>query len=247
MSTDGPPGTGGLFLEPPGGDDGPREDIGFAPDLGEPVGGDPDAEDTASIPVAPAPGPDRGPASSRTASTRAPRTRAAVGYPLAEAALARLLGEGPADPAQAAPPAPLDEMPAIDPLLGVDAGAALPPFGVGPAITHRPPEVRRPPPPRPEPEPDEIEPLTEDMLDMVLIGGEDDGPPTVHLMFKAGVLGGAHLLLERRPEGLYARFQVEDAHSRRTIEGQIDALLARLRDRGIRVAGHEVVVEARER
>jgi hypothetical protein len=223
----GPPkgaaGTGGLTLEPP-----PQQledvgDIGFAPDL---MG----STEGAALPDAPMASPST--------------VEGAERYPRALAALAVLLGE-------------VDELSLLGDLAnaGIDLGpppglepavaAALPEFlDVGPAITRPTPEVRRPPPP-PSARSDDAEETSErmeDLVEMVLVGGDDGEPPSVHLMFKQDTFDGMYLKLERTPEGLFARFQVKDASTRRAVAGHVDMMLSRMRDKGMRIAGHEIVV-----
>jgi hypothetical protein len=192
--------------------------MGFAPDLDE------DEEDAAASQAlfgdAPAPG--------EPAAPRRPARRR-TSYPLAEQALQRLLGEPVANA-----PRPGDD------------GEA---FTVGPDIMRPPPEVAVPSAPAGDKgeegeEGDErsrTDELMEDMVDMMLVG-DDDGQHTVHLAFKDHVFGGLYLKLERTPDGLHATFLVGDDIDRRGVEGQVDALLARLRDRGMRIAGHSVEV-----
>jgi flagellar hook-length control protein FliK len=214
-------GTGGLTFEPPRA---PAEDapaIGFAPDLDDDRGAaatiDWSAQSAAPASAAP------------RARTPARPRREGVRYPLAEAALARLLGE--------------EEAPAPQPTSrDVDDG----PFSLGPAIMRPPPEIAQPAP-EPDPAGDEevsararTDELMEDMVEMLLVGDDEDGQQQIHLSFKEDVFGGLYLKLERTGDGLFARFIVNDNHARRGVEGHVETLLARLRDRGMRIAGHEV-------
>lgn len=214
-------GTGGLFFGPPEAPSEDAEGIGFAPDLDE---GDAAAalfrEDARVGGARPAPGKD------------APTRSTGASYPLAEAALARLLGG-------AMPPAPVDESTTDD-----DG-----PFAIGPSIMRPPPGIARPAAgARGNDEADDDEgprsrtdALMEDMVDMVLVG-DDDGRHEVHLSFKEDVFGGLYLRLERREDGLFAWFHVGDAQARRAIESYADDMLARLRGRGMKIAGWDVVV-----
>jgi hypothetical protein len=80
-----------------------------------------------------------------------------------------------------------------------------------------------------------------ELTDMMLVGADDadSGRPEVHLQFKSDVVGGLQLRLVKKPEGLSAVFIVKDAATRRAVVGHVDALVARLRERGF------TVVEAR--
>jgi hypothetical protein len=152
-------------------------------------------------------------------------------YALAYAAVERLLGETAPQraPAPAEPPAP---------------------FSIGAAIFRPPPAVATPAlDPQAEQADDEdgapatTDELLGELVDMVLVGDPEGGAKhEVHLVFKAEVLGGLHMKLEKRPTGLFATFLVDDASSRRMVEGRVDELLVRLRDKGFQVAGHAVTV-----
>lgn len=217
--------TGGLFFEPPPprGEDEPP--LGFAPDL------DDDAPSGIDWMSAPSPPPSRG----EVAVEEARAKRGAPRYPLAEAALARLLGED----VLAERPRPGDD------------GAA---FTVGPALMRPPPAIALPasddvdlPPPEgigsEKPRDDaRTDALMEDMVDVMLVGDDEDGKQHVHLAFKDDVFGGLYLKLERTSAGLFATFLVPSDGDRRGVEGQVDLLLARLRGRGMRIAGHQVEV-----
>jgi hypothetical protein len=147
--------------------------------------------------------------------------------------------------------------------LAVLAELALPPsarakpvdeplerFQIGPSIMRPPPEVQAP---ASVPRPVSLEggpvrsqdELAAELVDMVLVGGEDGGPPQVQLQFKADVFGGVLLMLKREDKGLLATFIVDDAASRRAILPHVDTLLARLTSRGMKIAGH--AIELRER
>lgn len=215
--------TGGLTFEPPRarGDDAPA--LGFAPDLDEDV---PHGIDWTSAPAA-APAPSRGESVVEEARAR----RGPPRYPLAEAALARLLGE---------------DLLAARPRPGDDGSA----FTLGPAVMRPPPAIALPSPadvdlPPPEGAVTSAGPSTdslmEDMVDVMLVG-DDDGTQHVHLAFKEDVFGGLYLKLERASDGLFATFLVSGDRERRGVEGHVDLLLSRLRDRGMRITGHTVEV-----
>jgi hypothetical protein len=88
--------------------------------------------------------------------------------------------------------------------------------------------------------------LLGELVDMVLVGADDSQShlPEVHLQFKADVFGGLHLRLQKAPEGLIACFTVQDAAARRAVVGHLDALVARLRDRGFAVLRADIDVAA---
>lgn len=213
-------GTGGLTFEPPPGRDDDEPELGFAPDL----------EDGAapSLDWSSAQAPSSAAAVAQEARTRRGQGR----YPLAEAALRRLLGEPEPQPAP--------------PREGEDGA----PFALGPSIMRPPPDIARARPAALQQDGEGAEDaprsrtdlLMEDMVDMMLVG-DDDGSQQIHLVFKEEVFGGLHLKLERRPEGLFATFVVDDDTHRRGVEGQVAMLLSRLRSQGTRIAGH--VVELR--
>jgi hypothetical protein len=116
-------------------------------------------------------------------------------------------------------------------------------FRVGPAVLRPPPAVARPasiakgPPTAPSDTP-ATSALLGDLVDMVLVGADDTGSgrPEVHLQFKSDVLGGLHLRLEKRDDGLHARFVVDDAATRRAVADHVDALVEHLRSRGFAVS-----------
>lgn len=82
-----------------------------------------------------------------------------------------------------------------------------------------------------------------EMTDMVLVGSPDEsGNPEIHLAFKSEIFGGFHLRMEKQAEGLFLHFSVDDAHGRRGVSGQAEAMIARLRARNIRVVGWGVVL-----
>lgn len=79
--------------------------------------------------------------------------------------------------------------------------------------------------------------LLGELTDMLLVGADDadSGLPEVHLQFKSDVVGGLHLRLVKKPEGLCAVFMVKDAATRREVAAHVDALVAHLRERGFSV------------
>jgi hypothetical protein len=159
--------------------------------------------------------------------------RGAERYPLALAALERLLGSRAARPR-----GDVDE-------------ASDAPFAVGPGILRPPPEVQRRarPAARPLEEGAPVDVDTEEMLgelvDMVFVSADDDagsGHPEVHLVFKAEVLGGLHLKLVKKSDGMHATFIVEDAAARRAVLASVDGIVTHLKGRGFAVAHHEVQI-----
>lgn len=154
-------------------------------------------------------------------------------YPRAEAALDRLLGSA-AEPSAATAP-----------LAG---------FTIGPAVLQRPRE-RTALPAAAEPLGVPLDPggapatdaLLGELVDMVLVSADDEdseGHPEIRLVFKAEVLGGLHLRLVKRPEGMHATFVVEDAAARRAVASFIDDLLAHLRTRGFAIVQHSIELAA---
>ena len=79
---------------------------------------------------------------------------------------------------------------------------------------------------------------------MVLVGADESGSgrPEVHLQFKSDVVGGLHLRLEKRDDGLHAQFIVKDAATRRAVADHVDALVAHLRGRGFSVVAARLEV-----
>ncbi len=130
------------------------------------------------------------------------------------------------------------------------AATTTAPFRLGPAVLRAPPAAVR----RPEAVTVRVDddPATADLLgellDMVLVGADDadSGLPEVHLQFKASVFGGLHLQLVKRSAGLEATFIVADAAARRAVAEHVDALVARLRERGFSVLSHDLRVQSAE-
>lgn len=162
------------------------------------------------------------------------RARGAELYPRAAAAARRALEERGGPRERAAPP--------------------LVSGRLGPGILRPPPQVQRPSP-REQPGLDKHDPLdasgaapTEELLgelvDMVFVSADEarSGHHEVHLVFKADVLGGLHLRLEKTPDGMNATFIVEDAAARRAIVDHADGILRHLGERGFRVVAHEIRV-----
>jgi hypothetical protein len=144
---------------------------------------------------------------------------------------------------------------ALQRLLGGDGDGEAPPlaaFRVGPAVLRAPvPRARAAPgDDGDDGEGDDGEgsaggnDLLGELVDMVLVGADDSDSrhPEVHLQFKADVFGGLHLRLQKTPEGLVARFTVADAAARRAVVGHVDELLARLRGRGFAVHRYDIDV-----
>lgn len=215
--TDDEPGTGGLTFEPPRTPEGEESTLGFAPDLDEDV-------PNSALWDAPAEGASTTPGGSTAAAVADARRRRGAGrYPIAEAALDALLGVTKTAPAP-------------------DDGA---PFPVGPDIMRPPPAIATPAPVReaaPAGPPTRTDELMEDMVDMMLVGDDEDGGQQIHLAFKDDVFGGLYLKLARTPDGLFATFLVPDDGARRAVNGQVDELLSRLRSRGMKIAGHSIEV-----
>ncbi|MCC7072293.1 MAG: hypothetical protein IT383_13275 [Deltaproteobacteria bacterium] len=129
------------------------------------------------------------------------------------------------------------------------AAAPLAPFAIGPAVLRQPPArvattTGGPLDAAPQNPTDE---LLGELVDMVFVSADDeqaDGAPEVRLVFKAEVLGGLHLRLVRRPEGMHAIFIVEDAAARRAVAAHVDDVVRHLRDRGFSVTHHAIEVAA---
>lgn len=121
---------------------------------------------------------------------------------------------------------------------------------VGPGILRPPPVVQRHPSTRkaPAPERPARETRTEDLLgelvDLVFVSADDarSGHHEVHLVFKADVLGGLHLRLQKSPEGMRATFTVEDAAARRAVNEHIDGIIRHLVERGFKIIDHAVEI-----
>lgn len=121
-----------------------------------------------------------------------------------------------------------------------DANAPLNAFQIGPLASHARVDVKTPPSTTPVDDAPKKTLQSNEMLDTFLVGAEGENNQ-VHLAFKEEVLGGMHVVLEQRPEGLFARFLVNDANARRAVEGSIDNLLVRFRDQGRAIVGYEVI------
>lgn len=220
-------GSGGLSFGPPPAREQNTDGIGFSPDIEEQVQGQP-SEQALS---------DPSPLLTRGLRTP-PRS---VSYPLAEACLQRLLGEPAISRAEVEADASANEADTED--------SGVHPFSIGPSVMRAPPELARPPS---EPNASieaagsastgQTDALLEDLVDVLLVG-EDSGKPEVHLSFKAEVFGGLYLRLERRENGLFAHFSVPDEHARRSVQGHIDDLLARLSGAGFSICGSSLEVQ----
>ena len=156
--------------------------------------------------------------------------KAADKYPLARAALERL-GAAVRDPAQlASAPAPVTTS-----------------FTVGNAVFRPPPPVARPPgaPDAPDAledsEPSTTDAMLGELVDMVFVSAEENnGQHEVHLVFKAEVLGGPHLKLVKKSDGMHASFVVEDEAARRAVIDYVEELVAHLKTRGFTIVTHTV-------
>ena len=84
--------------------------------------------------------------------------------------------------------------------------------------------------------------LHEDLLQMALVGNSADGDTEVNFAFQQDVLRGASLVLQFSGKSIRACFKVPDDTVRRMIEGHIDGLVARLRDRGFVVESTRIDV-----
>jgi hypothetical protein len=56
------------------------------------------------------------------------------------------------------------------------------------------------------------------------------------------VLGGLHMKLVKKVDGMHATFVVEDASSRRAVADHVDGLVAHLKGRGFTIAGHSIEI-----
>jgi hypothetical protein len=147
-------------------------------------------------------------------------------YPIASAALDRLLGP--------------------EKKSGDAASDLRGNFTLGPSVLRAPPSKVSTPEPI-DLEPQSEEPGTDEMLgelvDMVFVGADEEGSsghPEVHLVFKAEVLGGLHLRLRKMPDGMHATFVVEDSAAKRAVASHIDDLIGHLRSRGFQIANHSI-------
>ena len=214
-------GTGGLTFEPPTAH---RSENNFAADVGsdEPV-------DALKALFGESSTPEK-----IEASAPPSRPEAVSEYKKTQAAFRALL-KGQTEKTSTAPtnrPAPL-------PVFSND-DAPLSAFQIGPLASHARVDVKTPPIDAPPQEESKSRLQSNEMLDTFLVGSEGANNQ-VHLTFKEDVLGGMHVVLEQRDEGLFARFLVNDANARRAIEGSIDKLLLRFREQGKAITGYEVI------
>ncbi len=86
--------------------------------------------------------------------------------------------------------------------------------------------------------------LLGELTDMVLVSADDahSGRPEVHLQFKGDVIEGLHLRLVKEKDGLAAFFVVQDALARRAVEPHVEALVARLRERGFSITSATLTI-----
>ncbi len=82
----------------------------------------------------------------------------------------------------------------------------------------------------------------EDLLDLAAVGKGADGVTEMLLIFKEDVLRGLTATLRMEKEGMRAHFVAPDETVRRYVESTAEDLLARMRRRGLKVAGWTVVV-----
>ncbi|MBI5496109.1 MAG: hypothetical protein HY904_13885 [Deltaproteobacteria bacterium] len=113
------------------------------------------------------------------------------------------------------------------------AGLGNPPvFGAGRAASR---------PARVAPETGARAPM-EELLDLAAVGKGDDGVTEMLLLFKEDVLRGLSCKLRLEPAGMRAYFVAPDENVKRYVEGTAEDLLARMRRRGLKVAGWTVEV-----
>lgn len=173
--------------------------------------------------------PEIGPSAERAAGKGKPAAGRGARYPLAEALLTRLFEERAAS-------------------SGTVTAQTTAPFVVGPAVMRAPAPIITPPAPPSSAALDEgrarADELMEDLVDVMLVGDDEDGKAQVHLAFKDEVFGGLYVKLERDDAGLFAIFTARSELDRRAIEGHVGDLLARFRNKGMRIVGHRVEVSA---
>lgn len=156
-------------------------------------------------------------------------------YPLALAALARLAASSPAS-------SPVSS--------ASSATQSVAPFTVGSAVFRPPPAVARPvevpnalPDALEEGGPSSTDAMLGELVDMVFVSAEENhGQHEVHLVFKAEVLGGLHLKLVKKSDGMHATFVVEDAAARRAVIDHVEQLVAHLKTRGFHIVAHAIEV-----
>lgn len=138
-------------------------------------------------------------------------------------------------------------------LAAEDTPAPLTATRVGPSILRPPPEVavathvtKRAIDEHTAHAGPDTEELLGELLDMVFVSADEarSGHHEVHLVFKADVLGGLHLRLEKSPEGMRATFIVEDAAARRALSEHADGIVRHLEARGFKIVAHDMEVRA---
>lgn len=235
----GSPETGGLTFEPPRSPEGTQQDMGFAPDLLD------HAEFLATQTNPPhflEPAP--------SGATAAPKNPTTGDYPISLMTLLSLLEERGPVPTPLSPgsnpPSPQEMASEGEP----KGKAFLDDFEIGPSITRAPADIAKPPSEVEQESPDDDDATVlrraDALIDMALVGTDDNENQEVHLVFKEDVFSGVHLRLVTTPEGLEVIFVVQDAYSRRQLEGRIEDLMARLSRKGLRIASHRIEVGSTE-
>jgi hypothetical protein len=206
--------TGGLTLEPPASRGGDESPMGFAQGLLE------ESPVTSPLPSA--------------APVPAALTRTVL-YPHSAEVLAQLLSTL------------FPEENPIRPLPATGDAAQLDDFDIGPSIIRPPASITKPseeeadgPIRATDDAADVLTDQANELVEVVLVGTDSDSNKEIHLIFKEDIFAGMHLRLVTTPVGLEAIFMVQDKDARRTIEGQVDDIMARLSKRGLRIASHRI-------
>ena len=225
----GSPETGGLTFEPPQSPGETQPELGFAPDL---------LDQHAVL------------ESVETHSIQHD-SQARVDYPISLSTLLGLLSQRDLlqRDNQGQPPPSIEPSTSNDP-SETESPAPLEDFEIGPPITRAPAHIAKPP--ATEDEMQTAAPNTSIMhqanslIDMALVGSDEDDRQEVHLIFKEDVFEGVHLRMVTTPDGLEVIFMVQDAYSRRQLEGRVDDLMARLSQKGLRIVSHRIETAAAE-
>ena len=161
-------------------------------------------------------------------------------YPVAVQALVRLLAEHGLAEDLPAPSEALKNSQASK--RARPPSAAGKPFVVGAAVLRPPAQIQRP-----APHPKNATQTTDaadadalaDVASEVLVSEDGD---EVQLVFHSDTRGGLRLVLQQRSDGLHGRFLMSKDVAQEGWRDQIEALLQRLKDKGVILASHSTEV-----
>lgn len=111
-------------------------------------------------------------------------------------------------------------------------------FQLMPQVPH--PKKKRPPPAKGA----AIE-LTdmESMIDLFLIGKDNQGRPEIHLSLKDEIVDGLYIRLQKKyDDGFHALFIVKTYSMKNQLGSNIETLVHKLKEKGSKIISHEIIV-----